>query len=144
MTVPPVPSGQGASVGGDADLQTAPSPPENLPPMSDSARTAFFHATDQYVIDLTDTSRMLMRRQAMDVVSESHVVTAASTLASRTSRRAAKTLGSVAGVLLGFGLGIVGSVVTADEIVWTTPAVVLFLAACTIGGVMMAVGALRE
>jgi hypothetical protein len=112
--------------------------------MSDSARTAFYQSTDQYVIDLADTSRLLMRRQAMDVVSETHVLTAASTLASRTSRRAAKALGSAGGVLVGFGLGVIGSVLAADRIVWTTLAVTLSLAACMVGGVLMAVGALRE
>jgi phage baseplate assembly protein gpV len=111
---------------------------------SDAATVAFYKAANEYVVDLTDISSLLMKRQSMDSVSAIHVEVAASILASRSGSRQAKSMGAVGGVLLGTGLGVVGSVMTSATPTWTSAAVAIALVACTLGGILMAVGGLRE
>lgn len=121
------------------------SPPADVAiSFSESALDAFEGAADQYVVDLADVSRLLMRRQNMDSVSATHVETAASILATRTGRRGAKALSAIGGVLLGAGLGVFTSVMATEAPRWTSISVALALSLCTLGGVMMAVGLLRE
>lgn len=131
-------SGQGPA------QQTSLTPPSGPPKFSDSARDAFWQAADQYVIDLTEVARLLMRRQGSDLVSENHIRTAVSTLASRSGGWKVKLLGALGGVLLGAGLGIVGSVLATDKPVWTTLSVSLSIATCTLGGAMLATWALHD
>ncbi|TFV52656.1 hypothetical protein [Blastococcus sp. TF02A-35] len=132
-----------ANVGEPATTKVA-APADETIAFSESAVDAFDAAADQYVVDLTDVSAMLMRRQNMDAVSAAHVETAASLLATRSGRRSAKALSAFGGVLLGAGLGVFTSVMASEAPRWTSFSVAIALIFCTLGGVMMAVGLLRE
>lgn len=134
-------AGQAPATAEKQDGVKAPDPEISF---SDNAEEAFYESADQYVLDLTDLSRTLMRRTGVDVVSETHVRSAANILASRSSRWQAKTLGTVGGVVLGAGLGIVGSVMAEEQPVWTSASVAITVATCTIGSILVTVGALRE
>src|SRR5688572_12161796 len=110
MSHPGVSSAPAGSGGGGPDSR----PGASGVAFSVPALAADRQAIDQYILDLAGEAHALaVRRQRLDTVSEVHVQTAATTLASGHRTRAQwkwQFLNTIGGALLGLGLGQTGEV----------------------------------
>jgi len=109
---------------------------------SHEASDTFFASVERYVLDLERMSQYLKDRSSADVVSAVHVNAAERALYEASTPKRARHLGSVGGVLLGTGLGILGNMMMDDS--FTQNPVLLTFALCLVGVALMVYQAVMD